>query len=376
MNFVRFVKTPRIDSVSPKKPSAKKNASKPPSSPTLLMILTVTTDFSTFAGSTELGVTLVSPANAILSEKEISWSDTSRELKVELELKPGWKEGKVVVYPLGRGQSIPFLSRYLGRPIEHIVGVESPTFQLSPTSRVDTVYRRFSIDGVPFRIAEQSGETIIRHVWDAGIILSAAATCNPTSLPPELQIFMEMSGIARVKAILEVGTGVGVLGLSLAARYPKARVVVTDLEDAEPLVLENIAINAPDFPQLTKNVSFRPLDWEARPFPDWTTTDIFDLIVMADVTYNTATFVALANTLEHLQKHGAKGAKGAKVICCGKRRHDEEEEFWKIVKGRGFELQERKAFAMDLEGRFRYCGDGIQEDGEQVIDFIVMTLSK
>lgn len=337
------------------------------------MILTVTTDFSTFAGTTELGVKLVSPTNAILSEKEISWSDTSRELKVELQLKSGWKAGKVVVYPLGRGQSIPFLSRYLRRPIEHIVGVESPTFQLSPTSRVDTVYRQFAIDGVPFRIAEQSGETIIRHVWDAGIILSAAATCNPTSLPSELQTFMEMSGITGAKTILEVGTGVGVLGISLAARYPKARVVVTDLGDAEPLVLENIAINTPNFPHLTKSVSFRPLDWEVRPFPEWTTTDKFDLVVMADVTYNTATFVALADTLEHLQKQGAKGAK---VICCGKRRHDEEEEFWKIVRGREFVLHDRTVFTMDLEGRLRYCRDCVPEDGEQVIDFIVMTLSE
>ena len=250
--------------------------------------------------------------------------------------------------------------------------MESPRFALTPGARIDVVYRGFAINGVPFRIAEQSGETIIRHVWDAGIILSAAATCNPVSLLPNgLRTFMQMTGIYRATKILEIGTGVGVLGISLAARFPEAKVVLTDLEDAEPLVLDNIGINAPNFPHLLQNVSFRTLDWEDRQFPDWTLNEKFDLIVMADVTYNASTFVALADTLEHLQKHGARGAN---VVCCGKRRHDEEEEFWQIVLRRGFVVHRRTIFTMDLNGIFRHCQDGMKRDGEQMIDFIIMNM--
>ena len=339
------------------------------------MILTITTDFSTFAGYAELVVQLVSPTKANLSEHRILWTDTSRELKVEIPIAADSTEAKVVVFAIGPvipKTSISFLSRYICRPLEHIIGVESPLFALKTTARIDTVYREFAIDDAPFRIAEQSGETIIRHVWDAGIILSAAATCNPVSiLPDELRTFMQMTGIYRATRILEIGTGVGVLGISLAARFPEANVVLTDLEDAEPLVLENIAINAPNFPHLRQNISFRTLDWEAQEFPDWTLNEKFDLIVLADVTYNSSTFVALADTLEHLQKHGAMGAK---VVCCGKRRHDEEEEFWRIVHRRGFVVHRRTIFTMDLNGTFRHCQDGMKRDGEQVIDFIIMNM--
>jgi SAM-dependent methyltransferase len=377
MNFIRFVKTPRIDNPSPAKANAKKNASKkPPSHPTLSMILTITIDFSTFAGSTELAVQLVSRTNAVLSEHRIQWTDTSRELKTNLPLPPDLKDTKVVVSPLLPPTHIAsnsFLSKYLGRPIEHIIGVESPRFPHKFADPTDTVFREFAINVVPFRIAEQSGETIIRHVWDAGIILSAAVTCAPISiLPDELQKFIEASGISRATRILEVGTGVGILGISLAARFPQANVVVTDLEDAGLFVLHNIDNNIYNFPHLRQNISFRILDWEARPFPEWMVSDKFDLIVMADVTYNTSMFLALADALEHLSKHGAKGAK---VVCCGKRRHDDEEEFWRIICERGFVIDQRTTFTMDLEGSFRYCDTGIKKDGEQVIDFILMSMS-
>jgi len=340
------------------------------------MILTITTDFSTFAGYAELAVQLISPTKGILSEQRTLWTDTSRELKVDIPIAEDSKEAKVVVFPIGPiipKTSTPFLSKFVCRPLPHIVGVESPRFAPKTAARIDSVYREFVIDGFPFRIAEQSGETIIRHVWDAGIILSAAATCNPVSLlPDELQTFMQMTGIYGATKILEMGTGVGVLGISLAAQFPEAKVVVTDLEDAEPFVRENISINSPNFPHLRENISFRTLDWGDRRFPDWTLNETFDLIVMADVTYNTSTFVALADTLEHLLKHGATGAQ---VVCCGKRRHEEEEEFWRIVLGRGFLVHQRTMFTMDLNGIFRHCQDGMKKDGEQVIDFIIMNTS-
>ena len=271
MNFIRFVKTPRIDAASPKRSAVKKNVSKKPSSTSSLsMILTITTDFSTFAGYAELAVQLISPTKGILSEQRTLWTDTSRELKVDIPIAEDSKEAKVVVFPIGPiipKTSTPFLSKFVCRPLPHIVGVESPRFAPKTAARIDSVYREFVIDGFPFRIAEQSGETIIRHVWDAGIILSAAATCNPVSLlPDELQTFMQMTGIYGATKILEMGTGVGVLGISLAAQFPEAKVVVTDLEDAEPFVRENISINSPNFPHLRENISFRTLDGEIGGF--------------------------------------------------------------------------------------------------------------
>ena len=371
MNFVRFVKTPRIGSGSAKKANAKSNPKKTATSQ-LSMILTITTDFSPFADSAELLCQFVSPANSIVAEQRVHWDGTLRDIKVDMSIPPGSKEGQVVITPIDDSGSETFLSQFLGRRTNHVVGVETATFSLNTSNRHDTVYRQFNLPHGPLRIVEQAGETIIRHVWDAGVILSAAVTCNPISnLPDELQQLLRPVSSQREMKVLELGTGVGILGVSIATAFPNATVVMTDLLDAQSLVDENLHLNSRSHPQIMHNASFRALDWEERPFPDWTVLERFDLIVMADVTYNTATFMALADTLEHLLRNGSKGGK---VLCCGKRRHAEEEGFWQLVQGRGIVIHERVIFAMDLEGIIRYCGDGVKKEGEQLIDFIAMSL--
>ena len=246
------------------------------------------------------------------------------------------------------------------------------SLNISP-NRPDTVYRNLKLPQGPLQIAEQAGETIIRHVWDAGIILSAAFTCDPISmLPDNLQHFISPLLSKRAMKVLELGTGVGILGISMSAAFQNMSVVMTDLLDAKPLVEENIRLNTSYYSHLARNASFRALDWEERPFPEWTMMEPFDLIVMADVTYNTATFVALSETLEHLLRSGSKGGK---VVCCGKRRHDEEEGFWKLISERGFVIHNRVIYATDLEGTLRFCGDSRKEEGEQLIDFISVSLT-
>jgi hypothetical protein len=372
MNFVRFVKTPRVDSTPSKKLNAKSNAKKSSTSQ-LSMILTITTDFSPFAGSAKLLCQVISPDNFVLAEQQIHWDGGLRDVKVDIPIPSRSKEGRVVITPIDDSVSKTFLSQFLGRPTDHIVGVETANFSLNDTSnRHETVYRKFNLPHGPLRIAEQAGETIIRHVWDAGIILSAAVTCNPISnLPDELQQLLRPILSDQEIKVLELGTGVGILGVGISTAFPKATVVMTDLLDAQSLVDENLHLNSRSHPQIMCNASFRVLDWEERPFPDWTVMERFDLILMADVTYNTATFSALADTLEHILRNGSKGGK---VLCCGKRRHDDEEEFWRLVWEKGFVVHERVIFAMDFEGIMRYCRDGIKKEGEQLVDFISMSL--
>lgn len=374
MNFIRFVKTPRIGPLPTKKSTTKGNAKKP-SNQQLSMILTITTDFSPFAGSVELLCQLISPTNCTQAEKRVQWTEAHRELKVEFLVPSTFREGHVVVTPLpsNDSQTSDFLSQFLGGRIRHLVGVESGQFSINYGTSHDTVYRQFTTPDGPLRIAEQAGETIIRHVWDAGIILSAALShSTPSALPDELYNFIHPLLQQRTMKVLELGTGVGILGICIAATHPNAKVVMTDLLDAQPLVDENIHLNIAHHPHIKQSATFRELDWEYRPFPDWTKTETFDLVVMADVTYNTATFDVLADTLEHLLRHGARGAK---VVCCGKRRHDAEEQFWGTVGKKGFTLDKRAVFAMDLEGDIRYCGDGVKIEGEQLVDFIVMTIA-
>jgi 2-polyprenyl-3-methyl-5-hydroxy-6-metoxy-1,4-benzoquinol methylase len=371
MNFVRFIKTPRIDA----KKSQVKGTAKKPYNSQLSMILTITNDFSPFAGHAKLLCELISLDNVVLAADNVQWTQTSREIKVDFPIRFRSKEVRVSVRPASldrERQSETFLSMFLGAATNHVVGVKTATFPFDTSSKLDTVYRQFELPRGPLQIAEQVGETIIRHVWDAGIILSAALTCDPISfLPDELQQLIHPGFMLEPPVrVLELGSGVGILGVSIAATFPNVKVVMTDLLDAQPLVDENIRLNM-QYPHLTRNASFRILDWEQRPFSEWTETEKFDLIVMADVTYNTATFIALVDTLEHLLRTGSRGGK---VICCGKRRHDEEERFWSLIRERGFVIQERIIFGMDLNGILRYCGDGRKREGEQMIDFIMMSL--
>ena len=376
MNFVRFVKTPRVVQAGTTKKSNVKSTTKKPSGRTLSMILTITTDFSPFAGSACLFCSLVSDDDKVLANNTAEWTPGCRDIPLEFAINPNIKSGKVVVGHVTSDiqTSNHALKDFLDGDGTYIVGLASSSFAMDLGSKSnDTVYRHFMLSCGPLTIAEQAGETIVRHVWDAGILLSSTLCCSSLSILPNNLVQLVSQTIAtRTKNVLELGTGVGIVGVSIAAQFPHINVVATDLPEAQSLVEENTRINISAHSHLKRNISFRPLDWEHRPFPPWTGNEKFDLIAMADVTYNTATFMALADTLEHLLRTGSRGAR---IVCCSKRRHDEEEAFWRIILNRGFAIHERIVFAMDLDGSFRFSGDGAKEDGEQLIDFVSMSLS-
>jgi methylase of polypeptide subunit release factors len=84
--------------------------------------------------------------------------------------------------------------------------------------------------------------------------------------------------------ILELGSGCGVVGLSLAQTIPDAQVLLTDLPEAEEIVERNIAQT-----QLAHGatVAFRELDWDAElPGDLRASSQKLDLVLAADCTYN------------------------------------------------------------------------------------------
>jgi 2-polyprenyl-3-methyl-5-hydroxy-6-metoxy-1,4-benzoquinol methylase len=366
MNFIRLVKTPRFDP-PPKKPK------KPhPSNETRIsFIFTITTDFSTFASNADVSCQLVD-TEGVVWERIVQWHDADREVKVEFPVPKTFKQGTLLLQPrtvVSVNRQGDFLSRYLGTPSTHLVSLETQPFTISDLSRQDTVHRTFLLPSGTLRIAEQTGETIIRHVWDAGIIFSALIAYNSLpSLPDELRQFVAETWSPRTR-VLELGSGVGILGLSLAAQFPQVRVTLTDLPDAESLVRENISLNTAVFAHLAWTTQFRALDWEARPFPEWTQQEKFDVVVMADVTYNAATFIPLVETLVRVVKPETK------VLCCGKRRHAEEMGFWRIVKERGIRVDKQLVYAMDLDGNFNVPRSEGNTYSEQVVDFICMSMA-
>src|SRR5277367_2044 len=266
MNFVRFVKTPRViqapTTTTPPKKSSYFSSNKT-SDRTLSMILTITSDFSPFPGQTSLTCTLLSSEDGkILAKKQVEWTVNSREIPVDLPIPSKAKFGKVIVRQLVNSgwTSNQALGEYLNSNGTHIVGLSSSDLALDVVGgkATDVVFRRFMLPRGPVTVAEDAGETIIRHVWDAGILLSSTLCSVPLSMvPSELEQFVSQtftpistsvymgnqSSAPAPMNVLELGTGVGVLGISIAAQFPHIKVVATDLVDAQSLVEENIRMN-------------------------------------------------------------------------------------------------------------------------------------
>jgi methylase of polypeptide subunit release factors len=79
--------------------------------------------------------------------------------------------------------------------------------------------------------------------------------------------------------VLELGTGCGMVGITLAQTVPDTKVILTDLPEAREIVERNM-----DQARKAKGATleFQELDWDDQVSP----SDHLDLIIAADCTYN------------------------------------------------------------------------------------------
>lgn len=131
------------------------------------------------------------------------------------------------------------------------------------------------------------------------------------------------SATYRKLNILELGCGVGIVGISLAQTIPDCQVILTDLPEATEIVKRNIAsMNT----AISSNVSFMSLDWEA-PLPSKIASKTFDIVIVSECTYNTTTIPALVKTLSTLVKKSPK----AILLLATKVRHGDEAVFHDLL---------------------------------------------
>ncbi|KAI0397570.1 hypothetical protein F5Y17DRAFT_414979 [Xylariaceae sp. FL0594] len=201
---------------------------------------------------------------------------------------------------------------------------------------------------------EDIGESIARHIWDAGVVTSAylADACSSAADIQEMIPFEH-----DTFNVLELGTGVGILGLTIASILPaaaavqgktltSATVLLTDLEDAEERARLNItkadATLALDHTDGHKvNIDYENLDWdEGREgrFGPLATATPWDLVVLSDCTYNVDSLPALVGTLSALHEmrqrhrraqkdHSAKSS----VLLATKPRHSSEQALFELL---------------------------------------------
>ncbi|KAI0545973.1 putative methyltransferase-domain-containing protein [Xylaria curta] len=202
---------------------------------------------------------------------------------------------------------------------------------------------------------EDIGESIARHIWDAGVVTSAYLADACSSLESIRELFpMEREHFN----VLELGSGVGILGITIASILPKvaaaqgqvlkdAKVLLTDLEEAEERARSNIARSktTPGLNSISDTnvvTEYENLDWdegcEGRFGPLAAETS-WDIVVLSDCTYNVDSLPSLVGTLSALhaakeQRRGAEDINTVKssVLLATKPRHSSEQELFRLLK--------------------------------------------
>ncbi|KAI9746260.1 MAG: hypothetical protein M1835_002487 [Candelina submexicana] len=238
-----------------------------------------------------------------------------------------------------------------GIQLPDIVSAWSMPLEAAPDQEVQRmVERRFSLSSThELRIYEETGDSIARHIWDAGlalsIYLSQTILNNPPSILPRLHsLFTAPSTNLR---ILELGAGCGIVSLSLAHLLPSSSILLTDTPEAQPLITHNInSFLTTSSPTTTKpTISFKVLQWQ-DPLPQKVAEQRFDLILVADCTYNPSSVPSLVTTLAALVQQSPHTL----IIVAMKMRHESEKVFFELMAKAG--LKELAHVAVPLPGAF------------------------
>lgn len=298
MRYIRFLKPPRI--------ATDKTTHKP----VVACLITLTSDLgdSFFPHHVELAAELVAPGDRpVRVWRTVQWSAGMRSLAVSLPLKKSYAAGplrvRIGVEPQAAHDSLDDLLQ----PESHgIVSAWSADFSSASPEAARRVERRFCIAGKTVCIWEETGDSIARHLWsvaactpppprtdpprDAGITLAHHLST------PQLQTALLPAPRPAALCVLELGTGCGIVGLTLAALLPGASLTLTDLPDAEEIVAHNLS-HTHDLLAPGSRAAFAELDW-AAPLP---AVPAPHLVLAADCTYNPDSRCVFSRA--HLTKH-------------------------------------------------------------------------
>ncbi|EAU90163.2 hypothetical protein CC1G_05701 [Coprinopsis cinerea okayama7 len=231
-----------------------------------------------------------------------------------------------------------------------------------------------SVQNVALRIREQTSFDLDKKIWDSGIGLSSwLVKLAESSSTGGFQLGQEGSALReRLKEIilntsrqriLELGNvlpstpfpynmitrfkgaGIGIVALVLSVLRANFRatesaeerdeILTTDLDSAIPLLEHNIATNQRFYPSVELKAGV--LNWEEDYISQVKESGPkFDLVVMADVTYNTSSFPALVQTLKSILQ--ANEEKKPLIVLGYKQRDESERSLWEMAKEIGIDF--------------------------------------
>ncbi|KAL0066077.1 hypothetical protein AAF712_006908 [Marasmius tenuissimus] len=202
------------------------------------------------------------------------------------------------------------------------------------------------------RITEQTSFDLDKKIWDSGIGLSSWLTdlasridVHGENLTDRLcQILFSFSP----RKMIELGAGTGIVSLVLSAlrhgllssisesEQERDCIITTDLPSAMPLLEHNISRNQHLYPDPKPRANV--LDWD-EDLPEYTRmlSGDLDVIIMADVTYNTSSFPALIRTLSSLVSLNPK-EKPPTILLGYKERDSAERTLWDMARETGIQF--------------------------------------
>jgi predicted nicotinamide N-methyase len=159
-------------------------------------------------------------------------------------------------------------------------------------------------------------------------------------------------------SILELGAGCGIVGITFHHSLPDiSKIILTDLPEASEILALNLSSLSP--PNINPAISHQVLNWSS-PLPSNISSTRWDLVVVADCTYNPDVVPDLVSSLTRLRE----GNKEAKVLLAMKVRHESEMAFFELMSEAGFVVKEKCAVGLGM------VGQEDREEGEEIEIFV------
>ncbi|TGO46350.1 hypothetical protein BOTNAR_0594g00010 [Botryotinia narcissicola] len=366
MHYIRLFKQPRLLPIA---------SSASSSSPQILSAkITITTDLgeSYLMSDVKLRVEIEVDGKSLGGGKEYIWKGTngmrSLEIQIPIKVPRGVEQwATMIVGPAENTYGVDSLEHVLGTSQNEggIVKVRSRSFDLKTgATRSEGMAERVFSTGFGRRdkihIWEETGESIARHIWDAGLVLSSylsslGSSSRPVGSLPTLEKFLSTQQDIN---ILELGAGCGIVGITLAKVFSDRinNILLTDLPEASEILEKNLSAMTPDSDvSLCNSCSHQVLDWSA-PLPRDVRGERWELVVVADCTYNPDVVPDLVLTLTRVRD----GNPGTLVLLAMKVRHDSEMVFFELMEEEGFRIVEKCKVPLGMVG----------EEGQEIEIFV------
>ncbi|KAF5000292.1 hypothetical protein FDECE_11253 [Fusarium decemcellulare] len=233
-----------------------------------------------------------------------------------------------------------------------------------------------SPDGLgSIEIEEEIGESIARHVWDGGVVATCAiagietAPDSESTQDPCMRTVKNIFSRQRSIRVLELGCGVGILGVGLGAVYPQLHssspgdctILMTDLPEAEARARSNIKRLENSHLRFQENpvkMLYENLDWEEGRkgrFGPQVQSQPWDMVMLSDCTYNVDMLPALVETLSaihatNLTHFPAGEPFTTKVFLATKPRHESETVLFELMDNDGWYSVHKQVMPLPVLG--------------------------